>query len=214
MRISFNKKYCLSVILIAFAALFINLSISASTSYQVKQSQDTSLQSLSKQLNYNSDFMQFAEVEHQKLLRNIFGVSALFVLALLAFTMYFYGSKIKKVSNIIVMQDDVLKATKDQLIKIISVFNYIDQQVYITDSTGIVEWANNYACNYFTEKYEENKISLVQKFSSENQGMILKGINDGLQITFKDNLYAQLGQWKMIPIKNSKGDFTNMIFIA
>jgi len=190
----------------------------ASTYAPLQEKQDSSLKSLNelheKYVNYNSDYLQAAELEHQKLLRNIFAVGFFFVMVLLIFTMYFYASKIKKVTNILVLQDDALKSTKDQLIKIIGIFNYIEQQVYITDSKGIVEWANVYAGNYFTEKYEENKINLLQKFAANNQSEILKGINDQAIVIFRDNLFLEKNQWKMIPIKNSKGEFANMVFIS
>jgi hypothetical protein len=211
---NYQKNSRLFSILLVIAMMFIYSPISASTAYQVKQTQDSTIQTLNHQLNYNSDYLQKAEVEHQILLRNIFAVGFFFMLVMLIFTLYFYASKIKKVTDILILQDDALKSTKDQLIKIINIFNYVDQQIYITDSKGIIEWANTYASNYFTEKYEENQISLVQKFTTENQGIVFKGINDQLQVTFKDNLYKEQAQWKMIPIKNSKGEFSNMVFIS
>lgn len=59
-------------------------------------------------LNYNTDYLAKSELEHQKLIRNIFVISFIFVLALLIFTMFFYGGKIKKVTNILVLQDEAL----------------------------------------------------------------------------------------------------------
>jgi hypothetical protein len=164
--------------------------------------------------NSNSEYMLKTEIENQKLIRNIFVGSFILILALLLFTMFFYGSKIKKISSIIILQDEALKSTKDQLIKIIGIFNHIDQQVYITDSKAYVEWTNTFASNYFKDKYEVNKISLIEKFSSENQDIILKAINEQNQVQFNDELFANNNKWKMIPVKNSKGEFSNMVFIC
>lgn len=170
--------------------------------------------SMSNLATYDSDYIQKSEIEHQKLIRNIFAVSFIAVLALLLFTMFFYGSKIKKISNIIVLQDDALKSTKDQLIKIIGIFNHIDQQVYITDSDGNIEWANTTATNILNEKYEETKISIIEKFNKENREILSKAIGEQKEVHFVDNLFPNYNKWKMIPVKNSKGEFSNMVFIC
>jgi hypothetical protein len=164
--------------------------------------------------NYNSEYMLNTEIEHQKLIRNIFAGSFILILAFLLFTMFFYGSKIKKISSIIILQDEALKSTKDQLIKIIGIFNYIDQQVYITDSKGYVEWINTFASTYFKDKYEVNKISLIEKFSTENQVNISKAVSEQNLVEFNDELFANTKKWKMIPVKNSKGEFSNMVYIC
>ena len=169
--------------------------------------------SIGQLLSFNPEYLANAEIEHQKLLRNIFAVSFIMIFLLFIFTMFFYGGKIKKVSNVILLQDDALKSTKDQLIKIINIFNFVDQQVYITDAKGIVEWANAIALNYFNEDYIGQKVSLLLKYTSENQESIQKGINEQLNVDFKDPLYPKT-LWKMIPIKNSKGQFSNMVFIC
>ena len=215
-RGSFSKNFVISLIMVLSLVLII---VPAAASIPGKQQvPDSTTQNLQEPLksyeNFNADYLQKVEIEHQKLLRNIFAASFFFLLALLIFTMVFYGSKIKKVSNIIVLQDEALKSTKDQLIKIINIFNYIDQQVYITDSKGIIEWINAYGTNFFTEKYEETQINLVSRFSTENQGNVLKGINDQVLMSFKDKMFNEHLAWKMIPIKNSKGEFSNMVFIC
>ncbi len=162
----------------------------------------------------DSTYLLEAEIEHQKLIRNIFVVSFIFIMALLIFTMFFYGSKIKKVSNIIIMQNDALNATKDQLLKIINIFNYVDQQIYITDSNGNIEWINAHASTIFKEPYENNKTCMLDRFSPENKELILKNISENRQILFNDNLFGQNNSWKMIPVKNSKGEFSNIVFIS
>jgi hypothetical protein len=207
------------IIVSLFVIIFAAISLPAQalpkfSNYQDLDSLKNAKDSLDQLVDFNSKYLENAEIDHQKLLRNIFAVSFFFMMGLLVFTMLFYGSKIKKISNIIILQDDALKSTKDQLIKIISIFNYIDQQVYITDSKGIVEWVNAYSLSFFNEKYEDNKISLVEKFSIENQGIIFKAINDQQQVFFKDSLFKKDLSWKMIPVKNSKGEFSNMVFIC
>jgi len=205
---------------ILFIIAFISLGISANASthtanYQLNDSTKTIISdSLNSMIDFQSDYMANAEAEHQKLLRNIFAIGFIFMMGLLVFTIFFYGNKIKKVSNIIMMQNEVLNSTKDQLIKIINLFNYIDQQVYITDSKGNIEWHNTFAANWFTLDYEKEKISLINKFSTENQGLIFQGINEVKTVSFEDNLFSQKGMWKMVPIKNSKDEFSNMVFIA
>jgi hypothetical protein len=205
----------IAICLFVFSLISFSVSASAGTNYyQGTDSLRVTKDSIHQLMDLNSNYMVNAEVEHQKLLRNVFAVCFFFMMGLLIFTMLFYGSKIKKISNIIILQDTALKATKDQLIKIINIFNYIDQQVYITDSKGIIEWANAYSLNFFKEKYEESQISLIEKFTAENQGIISKGINDQQQIFFTDNLFTKDLKWKMIPVKNSKGEFANMVFVC
>ncbi len=170
--------------------------------------------SITSMMNFHSDYLTNAEIEHQKLTRNIFIVAFVLMLGLLIFTIVFYGNKIKKVSSIILLQSEVVNSSKDQLVKVINIFNYIDLQVYITDSKGNVEWVNSFASKWFTESYESNKISLLNKFKSENQGIVFQGINQDQAVLYKDNLFGKELDWKMIPIKNSKGEFSNMVFVG
>lgn len=180
--------------------------------------QDTTIQELTENINslndFHSDYILNSELEHQKLIRNIFAFSFGAMLLLLGFVIFTYGKKIKKVSNVIGMQNEVLNSTKDQLIKIINIFNYLDRQVYITDSKGNIEWHNVFASKYFNEDFEKEKISLVAKFSTENQGVIFQGINDVKTVDFNDHSFNENSFWKMIPIKNSKDEFANMVFIG
>jgi len=155
-----------------------------------------------------------SELEHQKLLRNIFAVSFVFLFALLMFIIFHYGSKVKKINELINAQNEYMNSTKDQLQKIIAVFNYIDQFVFITNSKGIIEWTNSYALKDFKEDYEDNKISLLNKFSSENQGKILQAINSMQTSEFKENIFENANNWKMIPIANSKDEFSNMVCVG
>jgi hypothetical protein len=177
----------------------------------IKPKLDDSISSL---LDFHADYLTNSEIEHQKVMRNIFGVGFVLLLGLLIFTIVFYGNKIKKVSKIILLQNDVVNSSKDQLVKIINIFNYIDQQIYITDSKGNVEWINSFASKWFIEDFEKNKISLLTKFKAENQGIVFQGINEDKPILFIDNLNGKDLEWKMIPIKNSKGEFSNMIFVG
>ena len=205
---------------VLFTCLFLSVAICLVASPQAFKYQqiDTVQQALSanldSMLNHQSNYLTNAEVEHQKLLRNIFAISFVVMMALLVFTTVFYGRKIKKVSGIIMMQSEVLNSTKDQLVKIINIFNYIDRQVYITDAKGNIEWHNVFAANWFVQDYEKERISLISKFADENKGQILQGINDVKIISFDDEIFGQKATWKMIPVKNSKDEFANMVFIG
>jgi len=170
--------------------------------------------SISSMMDFQSDYLTNAEIEHQKLMRNIFVVGFILMLGLLIFTILFYGSKIKKVSGIILLQNEAVNSSKDQLIKIINIFNYIDQHIYITDSKGNIEWLNTYATKWFTDDFEKTKISFLNKLKTENQGIVFQGINEDKPIFFKDNLFEKELEWKMIPIKNSKGEFSNIVFVG
>ncbi len=205
---------------ILFTVLLLCISLIATASPQNAnyQQNDSTRQSISNNidsmLDMQSEYLVNTEVEHQKLMRNIFAISFIIMMGLLIFTIVFYGRKIKKVSGIIMMQNEVLNSTKDQLIKIINIFNYIDRQVYITDSKGIIEWHNLHAANWFVQDYEKEKISLINKFADENKGQILQGINEVKIISFNDKIFDQQANWKMIPIKNSKDEFSNMVFVG
>jgi transcriptional regulator with PAS, ATPase and Fis domain len=203
-------------VLIAFLAVSSMLTATPEVvQYQLNDTTKTIFSdSLSSMMDFQSEYTSNVEIEHQKLLRNIFAFGFLFMLALMIFTIIFYGRKIKKVSAIIVMQNEVLNSTKDQLIKIINIFNYVDEQVYITDAKGNVEWHNSFSSTWFTENYEKEKINFLNKFTTENQGHIFQGINKLESVSFEDNLYQQQSKWKMVPIKNSKDEFSNMVFVG
>jgi hypothetical protein len=169
---------------------------------------------ISSLMSFQSDFINTNEIEHQILLRNIFIAGFLLILGLLIFTILFYGGKIKKVSSIILLQNDAVQSTKDQLVKIINIFNYIDAYVLITDSKGNIEWLNTYTSKKFSDDYHQLKLNLIDKLKTESQGLVFQGINSDKAILFSDNLFGNENQWKMIPIKNSKNEFSNMIFLS
>ncbi|RLD83333.1 MAG: hypothetical protein DRJ07_06830 [Bacteroidetes bacterium] len=197
-------------------------------SYFVMSAQETTLSQEKKDstvnngLNVgNTSIVQFqnlhsleSELEHQKLLRNIFAASFIFLFASLMFIIFFYGSKVKKINELINVQNEYMNSAKDQLQKIIAVFNYIDQLVFITNSKGVVEWTNSFALKVFKDDFENNKVNLLNKFSAENQGVIFQSINNSQVTNFTDNIFESNKNWKMIPITNSKGEFSNIVFVG
>jgi len=164
--------------------------------------------------NFEEKFMLETELEHQKLLRNIFMISFFFLFAALMFIIFFYGSKVKKINELIVTQNSRLNAVRDQLQKMIMIFDHVDRLIFITNNKGEIEWANTRARKNFTEDFLQNKISLMTKFSDENQGKLFQSINKIEPLDFTDSLYADVKNWKMIPITNPSGEFSNMVFIG
>ena len=164
--------------------------------------------------SFEQKYLLETELEHQKLLRNIFMISFAFLFIVLMFIILYYGSKVKKINDLIVMQNDRINAVRDQLQKIISVFDHIDRMVFITDTKGIIEWANINAREKFTEDFLRTKISLIEKFTDESQGKIFKAINKSEMINFDDQLFENVKNWKMVPISNSNNEFANMVFIG
>jgi hypothetical protein len=206
-------------ILLLFLAIFaISISVAAYPAQIISANNDSinfSINdSVSSIFDLRSDYLVNSEVEHQKMLRNIFMAGFVLILGLLLFTIFFYGSKIKKVSEVILLQNDAVNSVKDQLVKIIGVFNYIDIFVFITDSKGNIEWLNSYSKSYFTEDIEKSKINLITRFKPENQGVVFNGINTEKMVDFNETAFGVQKTWKMIPIKNSKGEFSNMIFLS
>jgi len=199
--------------------LFISINLSAQETPTNTTSTDSTVLSTIKTSStsinqFQDKLMLKTELEHQKLLRNIFALSFIFLFAALMFIIFFYGSKVKKINQLIYVQNDYMNSAKDQLQKIIGVFNHIDQFVFISNSKGIVEWANSFALNEFKDDYEKNKVSILEKFTSENQGKIFQAINNNTRVQLTDNLYKTVANWKVIPIANSKGEFSNMVFIG
>lgn len=199
--------------------LFVSINISAQeTTTNITSTDSTVLSTLktsSASINQFQDkLMLETELEHQKLLRNIFALSFIFLFAALMFIIFFYGSKVKKINELILVQNDYMNSAKDQLQKIIGIFNYIDQFVFISSSKGVVEWVNSFALNEFKDDYAKNKVSILEKFTSENQGKIFQAVNNNTRVQFTDNLYKSVTNWKVIPIANSKGEFSNMVFIG
>ena len=155
-----------------------------------------------------------SELTHQKLLRNIFAASFLFLFAALMFVIFYYGSKVRKINELISAQNNYMNSTKDQLQKIISVFNHIDRSVFITNSKGVIEWTNTLANKKIGGSYENSEINLLNKFSSENQGKVFQSINNKITAEFNDTVFENISKWRVIPIENSKDKFSNMVFIG
>lgn len=164
--------------------------------------------------NFEDKFMLETELEHQKLLRNIFMISFGFLFVALMFIIFYYGSKVKKINNLIILQNNQINAVRDQLQKVITVFDHVDRLVFITDEKGVVEWANIRARQNFNEDFLKSKISLLEKFADENQGKLFQSINKIEVLDFQDPLYKEVKTWKMIPITNSGNEFANMVFIG
>ena len=199
--------------------LFVTVNLSAQEITDPEEKNDSTNFSLlnsgkSSISEFQNTYLLESELEHQKLLRNIFAISFVFLFAALMFIIFYYGSKVKKINELIQIQNEYMNSAKDQLQKVIAVFNYIDQLIFITGSKGIIEWTNSFAMKVFEDDYEKNKISLIDKFSTENQGEIFKAINSNQTVIFDDHIFENNNNWKMIPISNSKGEFSNMVFVG
>ncbi len=164
--------------------------------------------------HFEDNLLQEAELEHQKLLRNIFMISFGFLFAVLMFIIFYYGSKVKKINELIVLQNNKINAVRDQLQKMIMIFDHVDRLVFITDDKGVVEWANARARQNFTEDFLQSKVSLMEKFSDENKGKLFQSINKVEVLDFNDHLYNEVKSWKMIPITNPANEFSNMVFVG
>ena len=164
--------------------------------------------------HFEDNLLQEAELEHQKLLRNIFMISFGFLFAVLMFIIFYYGSKVKKINDLIVLQNNKINAVRDQLQKMIMIFDHVDRLVFITDDKGVVEWANARARQNFTEDFLQSKVSLMEKFSDENKGKLFQAINKVEVLDFNDHLYNEVKSWKMIPITNPANEFSNMVFVG
>jgi len=164
--------------------------------------------------SFEDKFMLKTELEHQKLLRNIFMISFIFLFAVLMFIIFYYGSKVKKINDLILTQNNQINSVRDQLQKMIMIFDHVDRLVFITNEKGQVEWLNIRARQNFTEDFLQNKVSLMEKFSDENQGKLFKSMNNVDVLDFTDTLYSDVKNWKMIPITNPAGEFSNMVFIG
>ena len=210
-------KFLKFSILISTLLLSESLSAQKDTTMQVKKD-STVISGLNAGNTSISEFKNLysleSELEHQKLLRNIFAISFIFLFVSLMFIIFFYGSRVKKINELINVQNEYMNSAKDQLQKIIAVFNDIDQFIFITNSKGVVEWTNSFALKVFKDDYENNKVNLLNKFSAENQGIIFQAINSSLTTKYTDSVFGIRNSWKMIPITNSKGEFSNMVFIG
>ena len=208
--------YRKSALIFSFLFLFSVISISQ---------EKTEVQTTDTIVNFNElntgsishledNLLQEAELEHQKLLRNIFMISFVFLFAVLMFIIFYYGSKVKKINDLIVLQNSKINAVRDQLQKMIMIFDHVDSLVFITDDKGVVEWANIRARQNFTEDFLQSKVSLMEKFSDENKGKLFQAINKVEVLDFKDALYNDVKTWKMIPVTNPANEFSNMVFVG
>ena len=161
-----------------------------------------------------AEYFTNAEIEHQKLIRNIFAVGFIALFITLIFIIIFYGSKIKKVNELIAKQNIIVNSSKDQLVKIISVFNHLDQMVFITDKSGLIEWANDFSLTFLKQDYLKEKINLLNKFTDKNRLSINNNIAKNEILKTYDNVFSTKAQWKIVPINNANNQFSNLIFIS
>jgi len=164
--------------------------------------------------NIQSEYFVNTEIEHQKLIRNIFAIGFITLFIALIFIIVFYGNKIKKVNELITKQNVVVNSSKDQLVKIISVFNHLDQMVFITDKNGIIEWANDFSLSFLEQNYLTDKINLLKKFTDKNRLSINDNIAENKILKTYDNIFSEKAQWKIIPINNANNKFSNIVFIS
>ncbi|MBN1251215.1 MAG: hypothetical protein JXR51_10870 [Bacteroidales bacterium] len=161
-----------------------------------------------------SEYLSNSETDHQKLLRNIFAAGFVFIFLILIFIIFFYGTKIKKINELITKQNILVSSSKDQLVKIIAVFNYLNQMVFITDKEGVIEWANDFSLPFLNQDYTNQKINLLNNFSDENKNSIKNAIDINSKTEFIDNILLNKAQWKIIPISNANQVFSNIVFIG
>ncbi len=164
--------------------------------------------------NIQSEYFNNTEIEHQKLIRNIFAIGFIILFITLIFIIIFYGNKIKKVNELIAKQNIIVNSSKDQLVKIISVFNHLDQLVFITNKGGTIEWANDFSIPFLKQDYLTEKINLLRKFSDKNRLSINDNIVKNEIYTTYDNVFSEKAQWKIIPINNANNQFANLIFLC
>jgi len=137
------------------------------------------------------DIMMYkTQLQAQKLYKNIFLISFVFMLVFIGFLFFIYYSKIKEVLKIISIQEKELILKNFEVKKLGMILNNTEDSVSITNKEGNIIWNNNSFFNVFgysLEEVEQNdKFNVFLSQKKEIQDLLDKCKINNTSVLFTD----------------------------
>jgi len=127
--------------------------------------------------NFNEQIFNLrTEVSTQKVQRNIFVVSFIFMIFVVIMILYLYHTKIKEVLKMVKIQERELELRKFEVNKLGQILNYTENSIILTDLNGEILWANNGFSSLFGKTYQElkaqNNANIFTNINSKNTKVV------------------------------------------
>ena len=104
------------------------------------------------------DVLQYkAQVQTQRLLKNLFFIAFLFMLVITGFIFYIYHTKTKEIIKLVKIQEKEIELRQFELAKLGIILNNTEDSAIIADKEGKILWTNNSFKNIFGCSFEEYK---------------------------------------------------------
>lgn len=165
--------------------------------------------------NFEQIFEYETQIRTQKLYKNIFLISFLFMIVFSGFLFFIYQSKTKQVLNLIKLQENELELKNFEVKKLGMILNNTEDAVAISDQNGKIIWTNQSFFNIFETTNEELEQSdffnIFVSEKAEIKELLEKCKQKNTSIMFQDELKNKKNEivWyqrKIIPVlaKNDK----------
>ncbi len=162
-----------------FILLIINLFILTINGFAQDYNFDSLInnkQSLDDMKTHEEIFSLQTEVTNQKIQRNIFIISFIFMILVVIMILYIYNTKIKEVLKLVKIQERELEFRKFEVLKLGQILNHTENSILISDLRGNILWANNGFSSLFGKTYEEfkeqNSANIFDEVNEKNQKVI------------------------------------------
>lgn len=216
-------------IILTSILLVISLSVigqndtSSSTSFPLPDSviDNSNIDDYQMSTDFDEVFLYKTEIQSQKLLKNLFLSGFIFMSLVVIFLFYMNNSKIKKVVELVKIQEREINLKKFEVEKLSTILNNTVDGLTIIDNKNKILWNNkSFLLLYGYEKNEVETLN-IKFLSSENeeiQKLIDKCISEKtpVQFTFdfknknNDTIYIQR---RIIPISDDKNEIENFAII-
>ncbi len=149
------------------------------------------------------------KLQTQRLYKNIFLISFVFMLFFVGFLFFIYYSKIKEVLKLVSIQEKELNLKSFEVKKLGMILNNTEDAVSITNEKGNIIWNNNSFFNVFgysLEEVEQNeRFNIFLSDKKEIKDLLNKCKTEKTSILFSDKIINKKGEetWfqrKIMPI--------------
>ncbi len=147
----------------------------------------------------------------QKLYKNIFLISFIFMIVFVCFMFFIYHSKIKEVLKLISIQEKELILKSFEIKKLGMILNNTEDAVSITDEKGSIIWNNSSFINVFGYSLEEIKqdsnFNIFVSSKNDVRELLNKCKTKKTAVLYSTNTTNKQGdeiwfQRKIMPVKN------------
>jgi len=95
------------------------------------------------------------EVSTQKMQRNIFIITFIFMIFVVIMILFIYNTKIKEVLKLVRIQEREIELRKFEVSKLGQILNYTENSISLTNLNGDILWANVGFSNFYGQTYQE-----------------------------------------------------------